>query len=240
MKKHWKLLLIIILTFTFLKTTATIRDSTLRFPKGVYFKWTPFNLALNKVPTFQIGLEFKFHNFYSIQTEIGIGTGSVWEDKSDKSQHGYGYVDLNFQDMDQVHNKYRIEAGKYIGKGSKSYLAFESCYFTTRFKRKNSEYIVNNMRYKYNDAFANRKGLILWAKLGRQIGIGKYFFVDVFAGLGVRVSNTEYSLVNFDNSAPSEIYASSFWNIFDQDKYTGHTYIFPHAGFGAKLGFRIK
>jgi len=239
MKNHWKLQLIIILAFTFLKTNANIRDSTLRFPKGVYFKWTPLNLVLNKVPTFQVGLEFKFHNFYSIQTEIGIGTGSIW--KEEETPKGYGWnIGTVEHNRDQIHNKYRIEVRRYIGKGSKSYLAFEACYFTTQFKRDNSYFIVDNIRYNYIEASANRRAWILWTKLGRQIGIGKYFFVDVFAGIGVRVSNAEYSIIDqYANNSSESTTTSSFWNVLNQDKYTGHNYIFPHAGFGAKLGFRI-
>ncbi len=238
--KHWKLLLIIILTFVFVKTRAGNRDSTLRFPKGVYFKWTPLNLALNKVPTFQVGLELKFHNFYSIQTEIGIGTPSFLGVRPQTSDSFFNPQD-QLQDRDQVHMKYRIEARRYLGKGSKSYLALEACYFTTQFKRDNSFLIVDNIKYDYIEASANRKASILWVKLGRQIGIRKYFFVDLFAGIGVRVSNTEYIVLNqYGGNNSSGTITNTFWNVFNADKYTGRTYIFPHVGFGAKLGFRLR
>lgn len=159
-------------------TSVSAQDSVNRFSIFVSPSvLIPFSIAV------QPGMQFRVNNQLSFLTEIAI---PVLKPDAGK------YVDAALKRVG-LEAKYQLKSRL---KSLRRYAALQTNYLYREFRLKEGSFTDKNGNYYFDSAHVSSNVLATAFKMGAELFNRDHFFVDVFAGIGVRFINTTYQTKN--------------------------------------------
>jgi len=193
--------------------------------EGLIIKITPQHILHPSIPTFTAGAEYKPFTHWSISLDLGVQTPSWlfnWND---------GLTNINLW-------RVRSEIRWYPFSYSRLYVSAQYLQSSKSYNRQNDYLITDTglqIGYASSDVkLVNHAYCIL---VGKNFNFSKRFFLDFYAGLGQRFSNTAHT-----NLVDPVVITSVFeeeWVWWDDDRDEGNEK-FVYLALGIKVGFLIS
>ena len=172
---------------------------------------------------FQFGLQYHIRNW-----SFGAELAFPFQKSNDH------YIDMQYR-------RWGAEIKNFLGKEKQNYLSLQFNYAQRNFRDSSPGRFFRKAvydAYDYRSASISSPILNTTFKVGREMRLGKKFFVDGFVGLGVGVVTTEYK--NIEGFEPVDrISFIEHFGIYSAHRYD-KTKTRIHIAAGARLHYRFK
>ncbi len=209
-------------------------DSTQKHP--LILKIAPLALLDPQTPVLLVGMEYIFHSHWGLEGNIGV---NPFVTNATKPVDTYVRFD-DHPSYNQYQLKLKSEVRYYLSKKRTPkgvYFALEMYYVFVRAERDDFHYQyekVANIVYEYDHARIIKNLFGNNLKFGGQV-MGRRFGMDMFVGVGYRISSTHYKTRNRSIDASG---VNSFGKIENTE--VAGTHIWPNLSLGFKYVYRLR